>query len=39
LETNAGGRFFNNPYTAAVDAVRRGASRALPYLTEADLRR
>jgi hypothetical protein len=33
-----GGRFFNdNPYTAAVDAVRRSAKNALSYLTEQEL--
>jgi hypothetical protein len=35
-----GGRFFNdNPYTAAVDAVRRSAKSALTYLSEQDLRK
>jgi hypothetical protein len=35
-----GGRFFNdNPYTAAVDAVRRSAKNTLSYLSEQDLRK
>jgi hypothetical protein len=39
-ETAGGGRFFNdNPYTASVDAVRRSAKNALPYLSELELKR
>ena len=39
-EKPGGGRFFNdNPYTAAVDAVRRSAKHALPYLSVLDLKR
>jgi len=39
-EKPGGGPFFNdNPYTAAVDAVRRSAKLALPYLSTQELRK